>query len=210
MPRFLSPISEDGNSVPTSSNDTIADIVYLTQTEFESLVSQNKLVENTIYMVDESSGGNKLNGCPIGAIVMWGASRDTIPDGWTVCDGSAIPSSADDRFKQLYPNKLPDLAGFFPVGVNDETNQSGVSVDPDFAGIGNTGGSRYIQEHFHSPGTLSAVSNGTHNHLINGGTSSDGDHQHRLPTNLPDKINAGYIDYFTGYRIWLGFLLYLI
>ena len=56
MPRFLSPISEDGNSVPTSSNDTIADIVYLTQAEFEDLVSNNQLVENTIYMVDESSG----------------------------------------------------------------------------------------------------------------------------------------------------------
>lgn len=56
MPRFLNQITEEGNSVPTSSNDTIVDIVYLTQAEFDTLVSQNKLVEGTIYMIDESSG----------------------------------------------------------------------------------------------------------------------------------------------------------
>ena len=57
MPRFLNQITEEGNSVPSSSNNTIDDIIYVTQEEFDTLVSQNKLVENTIYMIDESGGG---------------------------------------------------------------------------------------------------------------------------------------------------------
>ena len=56
MPRFLNQITEEGNSVPSSSNDTVNDIIYVTQQEFDILVSQNKLVEGTIYMIDESGG----------------------------------------------------------------------------------------------------------------------------------------------------------
>lgn len=56
MPRFLNQITEEGSSVPSSSNNTVNDIIYVTQEEFDTLVSQNKLVENTIYMIDESGG----------------------------------------------------------------------------------------------------------------------------------------------------------
>lgn len=57
MPRFLNQITEEGNSVPSSSNNTINNIIYVTQEEFDTLVSQNKLIEGTIYMIDESGGG---------------------------------------------------------------------------------------------------------------------------------------------------------
>lgn len=57
MPRFLNQITEEGSSVPSSSNNTVNDIIYVTQKEFDTLVSQNKLVEGTIYMIDESSEG---------------------------------------------------------------------------------------------------------------------------------------------------------
>lgn len=56
MPRFLNQITEEGNSVPSSSNNTVNDIIYVTQKEFDTLVSQNKLIEGTIYMIDESGG----------------------------------------------------------------------------------------------------------------------------------------------------------
>ena len=57
MPRFLNQITEEGSSVPSSSNNTINNIIYVTQKEFDTLVSQNKLIEGTIYMIDESSEG---------------------------------------------------------------------------------------------------------------------------------------------------------
>lgn len=55
MPRFLNQITENGNSVPSSNNNSIANIMYVTQEEFDTLVEQNKLIENTIYMINETS-----------------------------------------------------------------------------------------------------------------------------------------------------------
>ena len=42
MPRFLNQITEEGNSVPSSSNNTVNDIIYVTQEEFDTLVTQKK------------------------------------------------------------------------------------------------------------------------------------------------------------------------
>ena len=139
MPRFLNQITEEGNSVPSSSNNTVNDIIYVTQEEFDTLVSQNKLIEGTIYMIDESGGGSELDGCPIGAIVMWAAS--SVPTGWTICDGKATPSDADSSFKTLFSNNVPDLRNKFVVGVGTET---------EFNALAKTGGSKYIQAHTHS------------------------------------------------------------
>lgn len=54
MPKFLNEIIENDKSVPTSSNGTIVDIIYVTSEEFNALEANGKLVENTIYMIDET------------------------------------------------------------------------------------------------------------------------------------------------------------
>lgn len=193
MPRFLNQITEEGNSVPSSSNDTVNDIIYVTQQEFDILVSQNKLVEGTIYMIDESGGGSELDGCPIGAIMMWAAS--SIPTGWTICDGKATPSDADSSFKTLFSSNIPDLRNKFIVGVGTET---------EFNTLAKTGGSKYIQAHTHSD-NFTVASAGAHTHtdtfkITSAGvhthtkgtfvTSSTGAHTHRLK-----RASAGQTDF---------------
>lgn len=44
--------------------------------------------------------------------------------------------------------------------------------------------------------TLNVTEIPTHSHLVQGGTSYDGSHTHRVPFNLSDKESPGYIDYF--------------
>lgn len=61
MPRFLNQITENGNSVPSSNNNSITNIMYVTQEEFDTLVEQNKLIENTIYMINEPLQGRNNN-----------------------------------------------------------------------------------------------------------------------------------------------------
>lgn len=194
MPRFLNQITEEGSSVPSSSNNTVNDIIYVTQEEFDTLVSQNKLVENTIYMIDESGGGSELDGCPIGAIMMWAAS--TIPTGWTICDGKATPSDADSTFKTLFKNNVPDLRNKFVVGVGTES---------EFNSLAKTGGSKYIQAHTHSDNftiasagshthtyTLSAASAGAHTHSDTFAIASAGAHTHTKGT-FGMTVSGGHV-----------------
>lgn len=44
--------------------------------------------------------------------------------------------------------------------------------------------------------TLNVTEIPTHSHLVQGGTSYDGSHIHRIPFNLSNKESPGYIDYF--------------
>lgn len=61
MPRFLNEILENNKSVPTSSNDTIADMVYVTEEEYNNLVKNNQLKNNTVYMIDDELSANTEN-----------------------------------------------------------------------------------------------------------------------------------------------------
>lgn len=72
-----------------------------------------------------------------GAIVMWGGSKNNIPAGWLVCDGSMVSQTQYpnlwtavgynfgqcDQVGQFY---LPDLRGRFIRGVDDNAGR-----DPD-------------------------------------------------------------------------------
>jgi len=87
----------------------------------------------------------------IGTIIQWGSN--TIPTGWLLCDGSAISRTTySDLFSVIGTSfgagdgsttfNLPDLRG--KVAVGKDTN------DTDFDTLGDTGGSKYLQEHTHS------------------------------------------------------------
>ena len=54
MPRFLNQITENGNSVPSSNNNSVTNIMYVTQEEFDTLVEQNKLIEKHPYLSTRS------------------------------------------------------------------------------------------------------------------------------------------------------------
>jgi len=87
---------------------------------------------------------------PIGAIVPYGSA--TAPTNWLVCDGSAVSrtiyaelfSAIGTSFGAGDGNttfNLPNLKGRVAVGQD--------TSDSDFNDIGETGGSKYIQDHYH-------------------------------------------------------------
>jgi len=88
------------------------------------------------------------NGVPVGAILPY--SSATIPDGWLLCDGSAIPSEFSE-LRALMGNNAPDLRGRFLRG-NPASGRSLLSFEDD------------------------AVQN--HNHGFSGNTSTNGNHDH--------------------------------
>jgi hypothetical protein len=85
---------------------------------------------------------------PSGLISMWHGANNTIPTGWSLCDGA---------------NGTPDLRDRFIVGAGTRW------------AVGDTGGSHnaVVVSHNHSASSGSA---GTHNH--SGNTSSNGNHNH--------------------------------
>lgn len=54
---------------------------------------------------------------PVGGIILWSGSADSIPEGWALCDGN---------------NRTPNLSGRFVVGYDPN--------DPSYNAVGNTGG----------------------------------------------------------------------
>ncbi|MDA8640674.1 phage tail protein [Flavobacteriaceae bacterium] len=108
------------------------------------------------------------NGAPTGSITSFVGT--TIPEGWLLCDGSAIPNNAyHQRLRDLVGANTPDLQGVFlrGTGTYDE-NHSGPSLG-QFQ-------SDEFQEHQHDVGTLTVSSAGRHIHPFRAdGVSPNGD-----------------------------------
>ena len=97
-----------------------------------------------------SGGGGGGDSFPIGAIVPF--SSDTVPDNWLLCDADAISRT---EYAELFsiigttfgPGdgsttfNVPNLKGRTVVGKQP--------TDPDFKNVGQTGGSKFIQDHWH-------------------------------------------------------------
>lgn len=98
--------------------------------------------------VGGGAGGESLK---IGTIVPFAGS--TIPDGYLTCDGTAVSRTTySDLFAVIGTTygdgdgsttfNLPNLKGRVVVGLDGN--------DTDFDTIGKTGGSKYLQEHYHN------------------------------------------------------------
>lgn len=70
----------------------------------------------------------KIDSIPLGVIMMWSGSVSSIPEGYSICDGS---------------NGTPDLRGRFVIGHDDRTTDPNNDIwDADYNSIGNTGGAK--------------------------------------------------------------------
>jgi len=125
------------------------------------------------------SGGSGLMGVPVGAILPYVGSLDSLPQGWLPCDGRTV-SDADSPF---HGRALPNLMdNRFVMGVSsaDELNSTGGSNEVVMAGQHNhrgnatnrvnqvSGSPRYLDSSgnrgFRHTHDLQINVNGNHNH----------------------------------------------
>lgn len=88
---------------------------------------------------------------PIGSIQIYAGS--TAPNGWLICDGSAVSRTTYANLFNIIGTtygagdgsttfNLPNLKGRIPVGLDN--------TQTEFDTLGETGGSKYLQEHKHT------------------------------------------------------------
>lgn len=76
-------------SYVTSSDKSVGDIVTISKSDYDTLVSSNKVVANRLYNVIEDTNSLSYN-LPIGFIGIWPGNLSTIPTNYKICDGSMI------------------------------------------------------------------------------------------------------------------------
>jgi len=100
-----------------------------------------------------SSSVSGFGTTPLGGIIMWSGSVDSVPAGWALCNGQTVNTRT-----------TPDLRGRFVVGAG--TGAVGLtSRDPNARGGNETT-------------TLTVGQLPVHNHNVTGTTTSNGEHNH--------------------------------
>ena len=102
----------------------------------QQIINNTQNIYERIMVLESLKGG----GVPIGSVMMWKGSYETIPDGFQLADGT---------------NGTPDLRGYFLMGIGaDETDDNLLETG------GNTA-------HVHTMGTVSTASAHTHTVYLN-------------------------------------------
>jgi len=114
------------------------------RSDINGTISNDLTVDGTLDANTISENGNQL--LPAGVIVMWSGSVNSVPSGWTLCDGN---------------NGTPNLTDRFIVGAGNSYSSG------DAGGSGTSGG---------SPQNVSTSSNGGHNHSASIGTGGSHSH----------------------------------
>lgn len=107
----------------------------------------------TVSTLTASSTISGFGTIPLGGIIMWSGSVDSIPSGWILCNGQ----SSNGRTS-------PDLRGRFIIGAG--AGASGLTS----RNVGETGGTETQ--------SLTVNQMPAHNHNVSGTTSENGNHQH--------------------------------
>ena len=144
--------------------------------------------------------GETGGGAPVGQIVAWSGSAGSLPDGYFLCDGSAISRTTYAALFAVVGTthgsgngsttfNIPDLRDRFVVGASNSTG------DTTYPGVspGATGGNAnaVVVTHDHDADATSNVSDPGHRHSSRGfGTDDDGGDQHTGSGNNSVRNNA--------------------
>ena len=144
--------------------------------------------------------GEAGGGAPVGQIVAWSGSAGSLPDGYFLCDGSAISRTTYAALFAVVGTthgsgngsttfNIPDLRDRFVVGASNSTG------DTTYPGVspGATGGNAnaVVVTHDHDADATSNVSDPGHRHSSRGfGTDDDGGDQHTGSGNNSVRNNA--------------------
>ena len=110
--------------------------VLVTVELLQQIINNTQNIYERAMVLESLKGG----GVPIGSVMMWKGSYETIPDGFQLADGT---------------NGTPDLRGYFLMGIGaDETDDN----------LLETGGNT---THVHTMGTVSTASAHTHAVYLN-------------------------------------------
>lgn len=150
----------DASEFASSEQGDKADTA-LQQSNLKSGTGQSTTDGMSQKAITDAFGGS---GVPSGVILMWSGSIATIPEGWSLCDGTGGTPDLQDRF-------VPGAGDFFSVG---ETGGSGSVTLKE----------SNLPAHSHS---ASADYGGAHSHT--GTTDKQGFHTHRVL-----KSTGGSID----------------
>lgn len=168
-----------------SSDKSINDIVTLTKEEYKQLINDGSISETTYYNIldDAISASTSV---PVGTIMIWPASLDTLPSNMMQAAGQELNISDYPtlfaRYGTTYGGdgittfNLPDYSGLTVVGLS--------SSDSDFGTLGNKVGEKEHKlsraELPHFGGTLNFHGSGGQGTVLNG---TSGDFQQQLIKN---------------------------
>ncbi|MFB9076326.1 tail fiber protein [Flavobacterium procerum] len=136
---------------PTSvSNSLFANNAVYLKIEKGSDVISNEKLHHVPYAIAAN------NGVPTGSIMPFIGT--VAPDGWVLCNGAALPSTATALIALLGSNNAPNLQGMFlrGTGTNSLNNQAGPALK--------TTQNEELKSHLHGKGTLTTQTAGDHNH----------------------------------------------
>ncbi len=148
------------------------------------------------------SGNTGNDSVAVGSICMWSGSIQSIPTGWSLCDGSNGTPDLREKFiigASLTDGGIPktDITGSHTQtgGSKDATlvshNHGGSTGNDGDHGHGNTGSGGSHSHNIHGGGSHNHggnTSNQSNNHYHSGNTSNAGNHNHRWGTD--DNIGA--------------------
>lgn len=159
----------------------------------QQIINNTRNIYERAMVLESLKGG----GVPIGSVMMWKGSYETIPDGFQLADGT---------------NGTPDLRDRFLMGIGaSETDDNLLETGGETQHVHSMGTLSNASKHTHSvylnsgggvvsaqSGTGLAVAMTSHNHSWSAVTNSNGDHTH-----LGTYSAADCLPYFTKYY-WIA------
>ena len=189
----IAPLDEN-KKVPTANLPP-----FLTSTDLPVIGGQNGLVKlvdgkipKTYLPTQQGGGGEVTDNIPKGVIVMWSGTKETIPTGWGLCDGTAGTPNLIDRFilgaetagDTGGHNSLPLTADNIPshthtTGSHTHTFTGRTGNTPHGHGIASTsGGITQPTEAIPLYGVTSSYTTNTYKLLYNAVPTDTGSHSH--------------------------------
>jgi microcystin-dependent protein len=194
---------------PASGNGTVTTIVnknFVTTISSDLITTKTEVTTNDVFdtlLINRVGFGlrkisrtNFLSGIatvPIGAVFPFAGSKDRVPTGYLLCDGSEVRIADYNQLFQIIGYnygasvsligdntfKLPDLRGRFPLGPDNMDNELTVPAKPPGTGNIDAGGGSANRV---TDITADTLGNGSGNEIRSLALSNIPDHTHTLQT----------------------------